>query len=78
MVVSETSACVESIKKIEGDKKIIIVDNASPNGSVKQIRELYGADSTVDIIESSSNLGYARGNNLGYEYVISKYNCCNE
>lgn len=74
MVVSETSACVESIKKIEGDKKIIIVDNASPNGSVKQIRELYGADSTVDIIESSSNLGYARGNNLGYEYAISKYN----
>ena len=74
MVVSETSACVESIKKIEGDKKIIIVDNASPNGSVKQIRELYGADSIVDIIESSSNLGFARGNNLGYEYVVSKYN----
>ena len=73
MVISETSACVESIKKIDGDKKIIIVDNASPNGSIKQIRELYGTDSIIDIVESSSNLGYARGNNLGYEYAVSKY-----
>ena len=73
MVLDETSACVDLTKKIKGDKRIIIVDNASPNGSIKQIHSLYDADPVVDIIESPSNLGYARGNNLGYEYAISQY-----
>ena len=73
IVVNETKACVESIKNIDGDKKIIIVDNASPNGSINDLYNLYANDNIVDIVESPLNLGYARGNNLGYEYAISKY-----
>ncbi|ELA66158.1 MULTISPECIES: glycosyltransferase [Enterococcus] len=74
MVVNETRKCIESIKKIEGEKKIILVDNASPNNSFKELYNLYHEDSIVDLLESKVNQGYARGNNLGYNYALKKYN----
>ena len=44
MVIEETLSCVENIKSIEGNKKIIIVDNNSSNGSGKQLEDLYRDD----------------------------------
>ena len=32
-----TRKCVERIKALEGDKKIVIVDNASPNGTGQEL-----------------------------------------
>ena len=37
--VSYTHLCVERIKTLEGDKKIVIVDNASPNGTGQELLE---------------------------------------
>ena len=37
-----TRKCVERIKALEGDKKIVIVDNASPNGNrTGTVRRIY-------------------------------------
>jgi hypothetical protein len=44
-------------------KEIIIVDNASGDGSVKKIREHLG--DKIKLIASKTNTGFSRGNNLG-------------
>ncbi len=49
--------------------EIIIVDNASPNGSGKEIEELYNAEENIHVILNSQNGGFAYGNNIGYKYA---------
>lgn len=75
IVFEETVKCVNSIlNNIEGDKKIIIVDNASPNNSGKLLMEKYGDKSNIVVLKNSQNLGFARGNNVGYSYAKKKFN----
>lgn len=59
--------CVQSLKpEIDPQKDIIIVvDNASPDGSAAQLRDISG----IKLIESSKNLGFAGGNNIGIQAV---------
>lgn len=45
---------------------IYVVDNGSPNQSGKRIKELYSDEPKVIVILSDENLGFAKGNNLGY------------
>lgn len=74
MAVDETIACVESIlNNVEGEKKIVIVDNASPNGSIEGLREKYADHESVDVLETGSNLGFAKGNNVGYKHAVENY-----
>ena len=71
--------CVDSIKQhTKGVAyKIYLVDNASPDGSGKQLDAKYSDDSDIVVIVSESNRGFSGGNNLGiqaalkdgYEYV---------
>lgn len=67
-VLEETKNCIQTIKeKINSPKHIIIVDNASPNGSGTALDELFKNDTEVTVILSKKNLGFANGNNLGYK-----------
>lgn len=62
----ETVACVESLlAQNYSDFAIVIVDNGSDNGSYEQLFERFGSEPRVRLIASKSNLGFARGNNLG-------------
>lgn len=63
----ETVACVDSIKTHVDTQsfKIIIVDNASPNGSGEILKDQFAEDCLVDVILLTENLGFARGNNIG-------------
>lgn len=54
--------------------KIVIVDNASPNGSGQALKELYSNNQFVDVLLNNENLGFAKGNNVGYVYAKKKYN----
>lgn len=75
--LDETIACVESIKKqitLDETVKIIVVDNSSPNGTGQRLVDLYNNDKDIDIILSDDNLGFAKGNNLGYIHAMKKYN----
>lgn len=74
--IKDTIECVESIKNnidFKDKYKIIIVENGSKDNSAKLIRDIFEKDSSVDIVISKDNLGFARGNNLGCKRAIDYY-----
>lgn len=76
VAVDETIKCIESIKKnIKHNKKIVIVDNFSPNNSGKILKEKYNQDKEIVVLINQENDGFAKGNNIGYKYIKSKYDC---
>lgn len=48
---------------------VVIVDNASPNGDGEELKQYYSDNTNVVVIQSEENLGFARGNNLGFAYA---------
>lgn len=68
-----TKKCVESVHKcMQGNYYILIVDNASPDDSLEQVKCAFDTDSRVVILESDVNLGFAKGNNIGIRYAMEK------
>jgi N-acetylglucosaminyl-diphospho-decaprenol L-rhamnosyltransferase len=65
-----TLKCVESIFAHAPDAsyEVVIVDNASEDGSAAALRERFGQSPNLQIIESPDNLGFARGNNLAFAH----------
>ena len=59
--------CIGSLLKSETPVHIIVIDNASSDGSVDYIKTLYP---NVFIIENKENLGFAKSNNIGIRYAI--------
>jgi GT2 family glycosyltransferase len=47
--------------------EVIIIDNASTDRTVKRIRENFGNNERVRLLDSQENTGYAHGNNLGFQ-----------
>lgn len=64
--------CLSSLEKVkdEVDFEVVVVDNASIDQSVDFVKEKF---SWVKLIESKTNLGFARGNNLAKNAVLGKY-----
>lgn len=56
------------------ERHIVIVDNASPDGSGYALNQTFKSTDDVDIILSDTNEGFARGNNLGIRHSADKYN----
>lgn len=72
LTIEDTIACVNSIKslKINCDQvSIVIVDNASSNGTGKVISEKYKKERNISVILNCENEGFSRGNNIGCEYA---------
>lgn len=69
----DTVECVESILQNIGyaDFNIIVIDNGSPNDSGKSLYQKYRDHDRVDVILLEQNLGFAKGNNVGY--LVAKY-----
>lgn len=67
------SETMHIINDLSGKNRVVIVDNASPNGSGKKLEELFLNNKNVDVILSNNNTGYAKGNNLGIRYALEKY-----
>jgi GT2 family glycosyltransferase len=74
--VEMTTQCIDCIFKSFKEEEIraVIVDNASPNGSGVALRNKYIDNEYCDVIISKKNLGFANGNNLGYQYAKDNYN----
>lgn len=76
-LVSEvTINCVNSIiDKCKGENYfIVIVDNASNNNSGYYLKKKYKNNNRIKVIINKSNLGFAKGNNIGFRY-LKKIGC---
>lgn len=67
--IDTTRSCVKSIRALAGDKHIVIVDNASPNGTGAVLAEEFAASPDVTVLLHGKNDGFARGNNVGVRWV---------
>lgn len=72
----DTLECVSSIDKLynDYDKKIVIIDNCSWNGTGEQLQKVYNEREDIKVILLEENLGFARGNNAGYAFAKEQYN----
>lgn len=72
-----TKICVQQVLLLYRDKniKIIIVDNGSGNGSGEKLQKLYLKNDKVKVILNKKNLGFAKGNNIGFDYLKQNYHC---
>lgn len=68
--MNDTFECIDSIKKLTGNKKIIVVDN---NSLTKENAEVLKKE-VDDIILLEENLGFAKANNKGINFAKEKYN----
>ncbi len=76
LVFEETCACADSIlNNTDGEKVIVIADNASPNDSYQKLCAYYADDPRVHLLRNDTNAGYAAGINLGYRYARDHFAC---
>lgn len=68
--LEDTLGCVESLKKqTYPNLEIIVVDNASPDGSGEILKEKLRDCCTV--LLETENLGFSHGNNVGIRYALA-------
>lgn len=66
----DTAACVDSLLSQRGVTiEILIVDNASPDGSGGRVHARYPH---LPYLQTEENLGYAGGNNRGLEWALAR------
>ena len=77
MAMDATIDCVKSIENnIDTTHyEIIIVDNASPNGSGIELKTFFEKNDKVTILFNKTNLGFAKGNNVGFHYAKNILKC---
>jgi hypothetical protein len=66
--IADTLVCLESLRRLSYPRvDVLIVDNASQDGTPSIVRERFPE---VSIVETGANLGFAGGNNAGLRYAI--------
>ena len=66
----DTVECLKSLYLSEyPNYKVIVVDNASSDGSAEAVRRAFPQ---ADVIENSENLMYAEGNNVGIRMALAE------
>lgn len=70
-----TLECIESIFKYTEriDYKIVVVDNASKDGSAQALEDLAKKNKTLRVIKNRENLGFSAGNNQGAKAGSARY-----
>lgn len=61
--------CFDSMLRSDMPIKVVVVDNASNDGTVEYIRTRYPE---FHLIESKENLGFGRANNIGIRYALAQ------
>ena len=63
-------ATLHSLVRVSIELEIVLVDNASTDGSVEEAKALFPS---LRVIRSATNLGYAGGANLGLEHASARW-----
>lgn len=67
--IKDTVECVNSIEQSTFPVDVIVVDNASENDDVEILSKDFP---NIKVIKSTTNLGFAGGNNLGIKYAFKQ------
>jgi len=66
--------CISSVLETNYPNfEVILVDNASTDGSVNLIEQSFGSDNRLKIIRNNKNSGFADGNNVGFSNSNGSY-----
>lgn len=76
MASDVTSRSINAVLALhrEDDISVVVVDNASPDGSGPSLKEAYSGFPRVHFVLLETNEGFARGNNAGYSYAVGNLN----
>lgn len=76
LAIEDTVECLNSIReKCVNDKyMIVVVDNGSYDDSYLALLREYEFAQDVVLLHSNNNLGFAKGNNLGFTYAKDNFN----
>lgn len=76
ITIDDTTQCIESIlENVEyNNYSIVIVDNGSKNNTGNELKEQYRDNKKVNIIINDENVGFAKGNNIGFRYAKNQLN----
>lgn len=74
-LIRETLNCIQSIFQIDDNPNIVVVDNCSPNNTGNELKKHFIDQANIHIILLDENVGFAKGNNVGYSY-LQKQNSC--
>ena len=67
--VADTLECLESLSCLTyPGVQIVVVDNGSSDGTAARVRD--AAYKNVHVVETSENLGFAGGNNIGVRFAL--------
>lgn len=76
MAYQATIDCIRDFLALEQKNvimKIVVVDNFSSNDSVEIIKKMFYSDKRVVVVKTDKNLGFAKGNNYGYNILIKNF-----
>ena len=59
----------ELLPSLGCDRRMIIVDNDSPNNSYQILQATFGKVQWIDVLKNACNVGFAKGNNYGLRYA---------
>jgi GT2 family glycosyltransferase len=65
----DSEACLHSLRKCEGEFKVLLVDNGSTDGTPERAREQFPE---VEVLELGENLGVAGGYNRGMAHAFAR------
>jgi GT2 family glycosyltransferase len=70
-----TKECIELVlRNTRGvNFEIIVVDNASEDGSCEYLSKLAARNRKIELVKNSENVGFAKANNLGTQKAKGKY-----
>ena len=68
-----TFKCVSILLENFPDSKVVIVDNASNNGTGEQLAKAFNQFNNVHVLINQDNLGFAKGNNVGFEFAKKEF-----
>ena len=73
-VTYEAIKCLKQLPECN-EFQIVVVDNASPNGTGEQLQRAFSGVENIHIIINNKNGGFAYGNNIGYQFAKNALGC---
>ena len=75
MAYGMTKECVDTILAVFEGKNyhIAVIDNGSANETGEKLKEQYSDNKHITVLLNKENIGFAKGNNVGYKYVKERF-----